>query len=88
MAKAQINFRIEPELLDAIKAEAVKSEMSYTHWVIKACEHCLESGFAARGHSMTSAEVDAKIEKMFTLRTAPIWQELETLNKKVGSFPN
>lgn len=84
MAKAQINFRIDPKLLEAIKAEAAKSDMTYTHWVIRACEHCLKNGFVAHGHSLTSTEVDAKIEKLFTLKTASIWQELEDLKKKIS----
>lgn len=79
MAKAQINFRIDRKLLDAIKAEAERNEVGYTQWVIKACEHCLASGFVAHGRSMSPEEVEAKIEKVLVQKTALIWQEIESL---------
>lgn len=37
MAKQQINFRIDQELLNAIKDRAKKEGIPYTHWIRNAC---------------------------------------------------
>ena len=37
MAKQQINFRIDPDLLAQIKDQAQKEGISYTQWIINAC---------------------------------------------------
>jgi len=37
MAKQQINFRIDPTLLQAIKSQAQKEGISYTQWIRNAC---------------------------------------------------
>ncbi len=37
MAKQQINFRIDPTLLQEIKNRARKEGISYTQWIINAC---------------------------------------------------
>lgn len=37
MAKQQINFRIDPSLLEQIREQAEKEGISYTQWIINAC---------------------------------------------------
>ena len=55
MAKTQLNFRIEEELLKAIKKEAKKSGKNHTQWIIEQCQIGLDR------HPLTLEELSDRI---------------------------
>ncbi|MBD2730920.1 hypothetical protein H6G96_32535 [Nostoc sp. FACHB-892] len=39
--KAQVNFRIDPKLLEDIQTAAAKQDISYTQWILNQCKVAL-----------------------------------------------
>lgn len=55
MAKTQLNFRIEEELLKAIKKEAKRHGKNHTQWIIEQCQKGLDR------HPLTLGELSDRV---------------------------
>jgi len=62
MAKQQINFRIDPALLDQIKDQAQKEGISYTQWIINACLSQLNPDSLVTLDDEMQASIDTTIQ--------------------------
>ncbi|HEY9596939.1 MAG TPA: hypothetical protein V6D33_04660 [Cyanophyceae cyanobacterium] len=78
--RTQINFRVDDELLTAIKAHCETQGVSQTDFVIGAIKNAL--GIQTPSSMEPNTEV---IDERIDSRLAPVWAELAEIKLRLGS---
>jgi transcriptional regulator with XRE-family HTH domain len=75
MAKTQLNFRIEEELLKAIKKEANRQGKNHTQWIIEQCQKALDR------HPLTLEELSDRLTHLESQVNTFLGQNLDQKNQ-------